>query len=153
MCPTISLKVRLTLVLIVSLTFHFFPVFNVGFNYFISSSFESSSVIWSLIFPDLNSYIIDMNGNFNSKPGGKPNYFWIYLFILAAISYTSIGHKDIGTNICCRHQTLNFPCKEQVWRPSCNVLDVSFASLIFFKDSSNQRPKLFTGSSETVGIL
>ena len=158
----------------VSLTFHFFPVFNIGICDFIILSFEPSSIIWSLIFLDLNSSTIDLNGNFNlaclqykatsDKSGGKSNHFQEYLFILASIystilvtiSYTSSGHNNIGMNICWQHQTLNFPCRGQqsiLWRPSCNVLDVSFAWLISFKDSSNQRPKLFTSSSETVGIL
>ena len=94
----------------------------------------------------------------------KPNHFRVYLFVLAstdstvlvAISYTNSSHNNIKINICCRHQTLNFSCKGQwstLWRPSCNVLDVSFTWLISFKDSSNQRPKFFTGSSDTVGIL
>ena len=138
----ISLKVRLSLeLLMVSMTFHFFPGFNLGFSDFITSSFES-------YFPDLNSPISDLNGNFNfaclqykatsEKPGGKPNHFRVYLFILASsdstihvvISYTSSGHNNVGMNICCRHQTLNFPCKGQrsiLWRPSCNVLGASFA--------------------------
>ena len=85
-----------------------------------------------------------------------------YLFILASadssveISYTNSGQNNIGINICWRHQSLNFPCRRQqsiLRRPYCNVLDVSFAWLMSFKDSSNQRPKLFTGSSDTVGIL
>ena len=118
----ISLKARLTLALLmVSLIFHLFPVFNVGFSDFIISSFESSSIIWSLIFPDLNSPTVDLNGNFNiaclqnkatsDNPVGKPNHFRVYLFILAstdptvlvAISYTRSGYNNIGINICCRH--------------------------------------------------
>ena len=157
-----------------TLTFHFFPIFNVGFSDSITLSFESSSIIWSLIFPDLNSSTIDLNGNFNftclqykatsNKPGGKLTNFRVYLFILASIdstvlvtiSYTSSGHNNIGINICCRHPSLDFSCKGQrsiLWRPSCNVLYVSFAWLISFKDSSNQRSKLFTGSSDSIGIL
>ena len=160
-CPIISLKARLSLaLLIVFLTFHFFPIFNVDFSDFITSFFESSSIIWSLIFPDLNSSTIDLNGNFNfaclqykatsKKFGDKPNHFRVYLFILASIdstvlvviSYRSSGHNNIG---------MNFPCRglrSILWRP-CNVLDVSFAWLISFKDSWNQRPKLFTGSSNS----
>ena len=123
----ISFKAKLSL----ALTFHFFPVFNVGFSDLITSSFESSSTIWSLIFLDLNSSTIDLSRNFNfaylqynvtsDKPGGKPNHFQVYLFILAsidstvllAISYTSSGHNNIRINICGRHQTLNFPCRRQ----------------------------------------
>ena len=49
-CPMISLKARLSLAhLMVSLIFHSFPVFTVGFSDFITSSFEPSSIIWSLI--------------------------------------------------------------------------------------------------------
>ena len=133
----------------------------------------SSSVIWSLIFPDINFSTINLYGNFNfpcllykaisDKPGGKPKHFRVYLFILAftdltvlvVISYTSSGHNNIGINICWRHQTLNFPRRGQrsvLWRPSYNVLDVFFAWLISLKDS-NQCPKLFTGSSDRVEIL
>ena len=137
--PMISLKIRLTLaLLLVSLTFHFFPVFNVGFSDFMASSFESSCIIWRLIFPDLNSSTIDLSGNFNfaclqykgtsDKPGGKPNHFQVYLFILAsihstvlvAILYMSSSHNNIRINICCWHHTLNFPCRGQwsiLWRP------------------------------------
>ena len=116
-----SLIVWLTLALLmVSLTFHFFPVFNVGFSDFINSSFEISRIIGSLIFRDLNSSTIYINGNFNftclqykatsDKPGGKPNYFQVYLFILASIDptvlvsilYTSNCHNNIGINMCCR---------------------------------------------------
>ena len=62
----IFLKARLTLaLLIVSLTFYFFHVFNLGFNDFITLSFESSNIIWSLIFPALNASTIDLNGNFS----------------------------------------------------------------------------------------
>ena len=113
----------------VSLTFHFFLVFKVGFSDFITSSFESSSIIWRVIFLDLNSSTIDLNGNFNfaclqykatsDKPGGKPNHFGVYLFILAFIDstvfvgilYTHSGHNNIRINICYRHQTLSFPFK------------------------------------------
>ena len=122
----------------------------------------------------MNSSKINLNGNFyfaclqykdqSEESGGKPNHFWVYLFILDSIDstvhviilYTSSSHYNIRINICCRYQTLNFSCKGQwsiLWRPSCNVLDVSFALLISFKDSSNQRPKLFTCSSDTVEIL
>ena len=173
--PMISLKARLSLALLMeSLTYQFFPVFNVGFSDFITSSFKSSSIIRSLIFPDLNYFTIDLNGNFNcaclqykatsDKSGGKPNYFLVYLFILAsidstvlvAILYMNSSNNNIVINICWRHQTLNFPCRGQrsiLWRSSCNVLDVSFAWLMPFKDSSNRHPKLFTGSFDTVGIL
>ena len=134
----ISLKVRLTLALfMVFLTFYLFLLFNVGFNDFITSSFESSSIIWSLVSPDLNSSTTDLNDNFNfaclqykatsDKLGGKPNHFRVYLFILAsidstvhvAIFYTSSSYNNIRINICCKHQTLNFPCKGQrsiLWR-------------------------------------
>ena len=147
-CPIISLKARLPLTfLMVSLTFLLFPVFNIDFRDFITSSFESSSIIRSLIFPDLNFYTIDSNGDFNAacmqnkaisdRPRGKPNHFHVYLFIFAsihstiyvAISYSSSNHNNIGINICWRHQTLNFPWRglqSILWRSSCNVLDVSF---------------------------
>ena len=100
-CPMISLKARLSLALLmVLLTIHFFPVFNVGFSDLITLSFESSNIIWSLIFPDLNSSTIDLNSNFNfaclqykatsDKPEGKPNHFQVYFFILAHLdSYLS----------------------------------------------------------------
>ena len=75
----------------VSLTFHFFLVFNVAFSDFVTSFFELSSITLSLNFPDLNSSAIDLNGNFDfaclpykatsDKPGGKPNHFRVYLFI------------------------------------------------------------------------
>ena len=131
-CPMISLKARMSLALLMgSLTFHFFPVFRVGFNDFITSSFEKSNIIWSLIFLDLNSSTIELNSNSNfaclqykatsDKPGGKPKHFLVYLFILAtidstvlvAISYMSNGHRNIRINICCWHQILNFPCRRQ----------------------------------------
>ena len=64
--PITSLKARFSLALIiVSLTFHFLPVFNIGFKDFITLSLESSSIIWSLTLPDLNSSIIDFSGNFS----------------------------------------------------------------------------------------
>ena len=122
-CPVISLKARLTLALLmVSLTLYFFPVFNVGFSDFITLSFEWSNSIWSLIFLHLNSSTIDLNGNCDfgclqyeatsDKPGGKPNHFWVYLFILPSIDstvfvsilYTSSNHNNIEIDICCRHQ-------------------------------------------------
>ena len=159
-CPMISLKTRLSLALLmVSLTFHFFPIFNVGFSDFITSSFESSSIILCLIFLDLNSSPIDLNGNFTfaclQYKATSDNHFWIYLFILASIDstvlvtilYISSGPNNIRINIWCWPQTLNFPYKGQwsiLWRP-CNVLYVTFAWFI--------HPKLFTSSSDTVGIL
>ena len=120
----------------------------------------------------MNSSTIDFNSNFNfaclqyntipEKLWGKPNHLPVYLFILTSIdstvlvtnSYMSSGHNSIGINTCNRLQTLNFPCNRSIlWGPFCYILDVSFAWLISFKDSSNQRPKLFTDSTDTEGIL
>ena len=82
----------------VSLTFHFFPLYKVRFNDFISLLFDLSKTIRSLIFPDLNSSTTDLNGSLNfaclqnkatsDKTGGKPNHFQVYLFILAYIYST-----------------------------------------------------------------
>ena len=44
--PITSLKARFSLALIVSLTFHFLPVFYVGFKDFITLSLESSSILF-----------------------------------------------------------------------------------------------------------
>ena len=135
---------------------------------------ESSDIIWSLTLPDLNSYIIDFSGNFSfvclqyiatlDKPGGNPNHFQVNLFIFASIfstalveiSYTMRGHNSIWINTCWRHHTLYFPCRRQrsiLSSPSCKVLDVSFTWLVSFIDSLYQRPRLFTGRTDTVGIL
>ena len=157
-----------------SLTFHFLPVFNVGFKDFNSLSLESFSIIWSLTLPDLNSSIIDFSGNFSfaclqyiatsDKPGGNPNHIRVYLFIFASIfstalveiSYTQRDYNSIWIDTCWRHHTLYFPCRVQrsiFCSPSSNVWDVSFTWLVSFIDSSKQRPRLFTGRSDTVGIL
>ena len=173
--PITSLKARFSLALIiVSLTFYFLPVFNIGFKDFITLSLESSSIIWSLTLLDLNSSIIDFSGNFSfacpqyiatlDKPGGNPNHFRVYLFIftsifstaLIKISYTRRGYNIIWINTCWRHHTLYFPCRGQqsiLYSPSCKVLDVSFTWLVSFIDSSYQCPRLFTGRSDTVRIL
>ena len=120
----------------------------------------------------MNSSANDLNGKFifaylpykatSDKPGGKPNHFWVYLFNLVstdstvpvAILYICSDHNNIGIDICCRCQTLNFPSdgrRSNLWWPSCNVLDVSFAWLISFKDSSNVSN--FLPVFQTVGIL
>ena len=99
----------------------------------------------------------------SDKLGGKPNPFRVYQFIIAfidttvlvAILYTSRGHNNIGINMCCWHTTFNLPCNERrsiLLRPSWNVLDIFFAWIISFKNSSNQCPK-YTECWEDTSIV
>ena len=80
-CPMISLKARLTLTfLMVFLTFHFFPLYKVRFNDFISLLFDLSKTIWSLIFPDLK---IKIERNWENT--GK-SIFFLYSLNLSLFS-------------------------------------------------------------------